>query len=216
MKTLYSSTFLSVILAFFTLLGIQGEPAQIVKSEPIPVFSNIFRPDFQPVTEFENEPIVEEVNIEAFYTFGCRDCKGFSLNTVPALYEKYTDNEDVNLEIYLNPNTEDAGEYYPAVGVKCAEEYEKYWEMHSEIASTPEPLSFREVDLIGQGLELPVTGFRSCLKSGKYDEFIGAVNDVANEKGVTKMPVIYINDYVLTGEQPIENIDRIVKEILSR
>lgn len=212
---LYSSTFLSIILAFFTLLGVQGKPVEIVKSEPIPTFSNIFRPVNQPMSEFEVQPVAENINIEVFYTFGCSDCKGFGLNTVPALFDKYTESENVNLEIYLNPDTKDAGQYYPAVGVKCAEEYGKYWEIHRELNLTPETLSQREVDLTGQVLELPIYEFRNCLKNGKYDDFISATNDVAKEKGVTKMPVVYINGYVLTGDQPIENIDRIINEILN-
>ncbi len=213
MKKLYSSTFLSIILAFFVYLGIQEQQIDIVKSEPIPVFSNIFRPDFQPVNEFDAKPIVENVNIEVFYTFGCRDCKNFGLYTVPAINEKYSDRGDINLEVYLNPDTRDDGQYFAVKGVKCAEEYEKYWEMHNELFLTSEPLSQREVDLTGQGLELPLYEFRNCIKSEKYHDFMNAVNDVAKEKGVIKMPVVYINDYMLTGDQPIENIEKIINEI---
>lgn len=213
MKKLYSSTFLSIILAFFTYLGMQEQQIDIVKSEPIPVFSNITKPDIQPIDEFGTKSAIEKVSIEVFYTFECKGCDNFGLNTVPALIEKYSEDEKINLQIYLNPDTKNDGQYFAVKGIKCAEEYEKYWEMHRELFLIHEPLSQREVDLTGQVLELPLYEFRNCLKSEKYHDFMNAVNDVAKEKGVTKMPVVYINDYVLTGNQPIENIQKVINEI---
>ncbi|MBN2087577.1 thioredoxin domain-containing protein [Candidatus Peregrinibacteria bacterium] len=213
MKTLYSSSFLSIILAFFTLLGMQDKPAEIIKSEPLPTFSNIIRPATQPISEFETVQITDKVNIEVFFSLNCEGCNIFGLYTVPALYEKYSENENVNLQIYLNPNKENESEYYAVTAIKCAEEHDKYWEMYNEVFTSDEPLTRREADLIGQGMGLPIYEFRNCLKSGKYDEFIDAVNDVAKTKGVKRMPITYINDYILMGNQPIENIDKIVNEI---
>ena len=216
MKKLYSSTFLSIIIAFLTLLGMQGE-VEIMKNQAIPSFSNIIKPVPKIISEFdtevEAEPIKLPIEIEVFYTFGCADCTGFNLNTVPALLEKYGEDENVDLKLYVVPNKENDEEYYSAVGLKCAAEYEKYWELHRELNLTTEPLSRREVDLLGQGLELPVTTFRNCLLSGKYDEEIDKAIYRANQKNVTKKPAILIGDYKLFGNQPIENIQKIINEI---
>ncbi len=172
MKTLYSSTFLSLIIAFFAFLGVQVETITIIQNIEHS-FSNIEKPlPKAPDSETDISPIT----VEIFYSFGCSGCSSFGLNTIPALQEKYLEDEDVDLKLYITPVSDDKGQYYSAVGVKCASEYGKYWEMHNKIHSTPEPLSSREVDLLAQELELPVMEFRSCLKSGKYDEEIEGNN----------------------------------------
>jgi protein-disulfide isomerase len=209
MKTLYSSTFLSIIIAFFAFLGMQGDTITIIKNAEHS-FSYLERP--LPKAP-DSEPIALPITVDVFYSFGCPGCGSFGLNTVPALQEMYLEDQDVDLNFHITPLTDNDGEYYAAVGVKCAAEYGKYWEMHRKLHSTVEPLSSREVDLLGQELELPVMGFRNCLKSGKYDEDIGKAIDYAHQKGIAKLPTILIGDYKLYGNQPIENIVKIIDEI---
>ena len=209
MKTLYSSTFLSLIIAFFMFLGISGDSVVIQKDQSHPFFSSILRPLPQP----PGAPVKLPTVVDVYYTFGCPDCASFGAYTIPALQQKYLEDNKVDLKFNIIPDTEDEGQYYAAVGVKCAAEQGKYWEMHRELNMTQEPLSFREVDLIGQGLGFPVMEFRNCLKSGKYDEEIGAEIQKALDKGISKLPVIFIENYELIGNQPVENIVKIVDEI---
>jgi protein-disulfide isomerase len=209
MKTLYSSSFLSLIIAFFMFLGINGDSIVIQKDQLHPLFSTILRPLPNP----PGTPVELPTVVDVYYTFGCPGCASFGAYTIPALQEKYLESDNVELRFNVIPNTEDEGQYYAAVGVKCAAEQGKYWEMHRELNLTTEPLSFREVDLIGQELEFPIMEFRSCLKSGKYDEEIGAEIQKATDKGVSTLPVIFIEGYKLIGNQPVENIIKIISEI---
>lgn len=212
MKTLYSSTFLSLIIALFAFLGMQGETVTIIQNIEHS-FSNIEKPlPKAPDSEVDMSPIT----VEVFYSFGCTDCSSFGLNTILALQDKYLEDEDVDLKFYITPASDDKGQYYSAVSVKCAAEHGKYWEMHQKLHETTDPLGQREADLLGQELELPLLEFRNCLKSGKYDEEIGKVIDYANQNGITDIPTVLIDEYKLYGNQPVENIQKIIKEVLSR
>jgi protein-disulfide isomerase len=209
MKTLYSSTFLSIIIAFFAFLGMQGEAITIVRDIEHS-FSYIEKP--LPKAP-DSESVKLPITVEVFYSFGCFGCDDFGLNTVPALQKMYLEDQDVDLNFHITPAPDNDGEYYAVVGLKCASEYGKYWEMHQKIHATTEPLSSREIDLLGQELGLPIMEFRNCLRSGKYDEDIGKAMDYASQKGITKMPTILIDDYKLYGNQPIENIERVINQI---
>jgi protein-disulfide isomerase len=209
MKTLYSSSFLSLIIAFFMFLGIGGDNIVVQKGQQHPLFSTILRPLPNP----PGTPVKLPTLVDVYYTFGCPGCASFGAYTIPALQEKYLESDNVELKFNIIPDTEDDGQYYAAVGVKCAAEQGKYWEMHRELNMTTESLGFREVDLIGQGFEFPIMEFRNCLKSGKYDEEIGAEIQKAAEKGVSTLPVIFIEGYELIGNQPVENIVKIISEI---
>jgi predicted DsbA family dithiol-disulfide isomerase len=99
--------------------------------------------------------------------------------------------------------------------MECAEEEGKKQEMYEALHVTTETLSQREVDLIGQELGLPVIAFRACLKSDKYGAKIGEAIAYAEEKGITRKPTILIGDTILYGNQPIENIERVIDKILN-
>jgi len=218
MKTLYSSTFLSLIIAFLVFLGMNEEPINLAVDPVIkPSFSTIISPLPTILPAFEAEAYANptKVTVEVFNTFGCNDCASFAINTLIPLREKYKDNENVEIKYYIVPNLESEGEKYSAIGVRCAEEQDKYWALFQELHLETEVLSSREVDLNFQEVpEIELISFRNCLKSDKYIEAIQADINYAGEKGITKKPTTIIGDYVLLGNQPIENIEKIINEIL--
>ena len=89
MKTLYSSTFLSVIIAFFTLLGMEGQIVNVAKDVDSISFSNIEKP--LPKSESDMLKAKSPIGVEVFYSFKCSGCAIFGLNTVPALQEAYAE-----------------------------------------------------------------------------------------------------------------------------
>jgi protein-disulfide isomerase len=209
MKTLYSSAFLSVILAFFAILGMQNENIVIKKGQPVPLFSNMEAPVSAVITDS-----LEPITVDIFNTFGCHDCKNFGIATVPALIEKYSENKEVDIRVHTIPNMDDESEYYAAVGLKCANEYGKYMAMHNELHADREKLGLREVDLLGQELELPLIPFRECLKSGKYDEEISAEVSYAKKNNIIQSPTVLVEGYRLYGNQPVENIQKVINDII--
>lgn len=218
MKTLYSSTFLSLIIAFLAMLGASDNGIQIaINPTTQPSFSNIIAPlpKILPSTESDAYLKSSNIQVDIFNTFGCVDCDNFAMNTLKNLSEKYSDNNKVDINIHIIPNIEVEEEIYPAIGLKCAEEIDKYWDLYNALYNSNEPLNNREVDLIAQEIKLPVTQFRSCLNGDKYNEDILEEIAYANKKGVVKKPTILIEGYILLGNQPIENIDKVINELLN-
>lgn len=210
MKTLYSSTFLSAILAFLALLGATGKPVVIVYNAPPPSFQTVIEPIGPALPPTEQG----KVKVEVFNTFGCRDCDLFGQGILPQVVEKYAESEEVDLRLYLVPDRESEAELYATRGAHCAVKYDRFWDLTYKMHAADE-LSKREVDLIGQEMNLPVVEFRNCLGSEEFDERIGQDIAYAESRKIEQKPTILVNNTVLLGPQPIENIDRIVKKYLS-
>jgi len=209
MKTLYSSTFLSAILAFLALLGRMDTPVVIVQDAPIPSFQTIIEPIGPALLTDEQG----KVRLEIFNSFGCSDCDLFGQGILPQLVEKYAESSEVELRLYLVPNKENEGELYAVRGAHCASRHERFWDLTYELHRT-ELLNKREVDLAGQSLQLPVVEFRKCLGSEDFDAKIDEDIAYSEVKKIFQKPTILVNDTMLLGAQPIENIDRIIKKYL--
>ena len=208
MKTFYSSTFLSMVLGFLMLMGQNGQEIVIVQDENTVNFRTIIEPS-KPA-----EPRADGlVKVEVFNTFSCQSCKDFTLGALRTLREKYAENKEVEIRLYVTPNKEDAGELYSARGVHCAAPYDRFWHIGEEFAKA-DALSEREVDLIGQAMELPLLEFRNCIKGDSMDAQIDADIAYAAKRGIIQRPTIMVNDTMMLGAQPIENIERIVNKYL--
>lgn len=208
MQTLYSSTFLTLILAFLLLLGQSGQSVTVVKDAQMASFATIIEP-IGPALDLPDQ----KVKVEVFNSFGCKDCNSFGLNVLPKLYEQYATHETVSFYLYLVPDMENEGELYASKGAHCAAEHERFWDMVAELHRA-EVLNRREVDITGQGLHLPITEFRSCLQGEGYDERINQDINYATQKGVAQKPTILVNGTVMLGNQPLENIEREVNKYL--
>lgn len=210
MKTLYSSTFLTAVLAFLALLGATNKPVVIVHNGTTPAFQTIIEPigPVLPPTE------QDKVKVEIFNTFGCISCDLFGQGILPQLVEKYAESKDVELHLYLVPNRESEGELYASRGAHCASKYGHFWDIAYKLHEA-ELLNKREVDLIGQEMNLPVIEFRNCLGSEEFDEQIGKDIAYAETRNIDQKPTILVNDTILLGPQPIENIDRIINKYLN-
>jgi len=211
MKTLYSSTFLSLILAFLALLGNSGMPITLVGDTPIPSFQTVIEPIGPTLMSAEQG----KVKVEVFNTFGCQDCNRFGQNTLPDLIKKYSDSPEVELHLYLAPDKASESELSAARGALCATRYDRFWDMVNLLYRT-ENLSQREVDLDGQELGFPVKEFRACISSADFDSKIDEDIAYAAGRKISQKPTILVNDTILLGAQPIENIERIIKKISTK
>lgn len=210
MKTLYSSTFLTAVLAFLALLGSTGTPVMLVQNAPTPAFQTIIEPIGPALLPTEKSV----VRLEIFNTFGCQACDLFGQGILPQLVEKYSKNDLVELYLYMIPNRENEGELYAARGAHCAAKYDLFWDLTSKLHEA-EALSKREVDMLGQELQLPIVEFRNCISSEEFDEQIGKDISYSETRQISQKPTILVNDTILLGPQPVENIDRIVNKYLN-
>lgn len=208
MKTLYSSTFFSIILAFLIFMGVKEQPIMLVQGGDKPVFKSSIESIGPAPSPYENATL----NIEIFDTFGCPECDQFALNTVKTLQEKYEKDPKVNFHLYLIPDPANEGEVKAVVGAQCGAKFSHFWDMYYELHKVSE-LTSREIDLTGQGLELPIVPFRNCLKSDEFNETIEKDRAYATAKDITRKPTILINNTMLLGNQPIENIEKVINRI---
>lgn len=211
MKTLYSSTFMSAVLGFLLLLG-QTEQNVILSEQDNKVnFRTIINHPEQTVEE-------EKVVIEVFTSFGCPECDTFGRGTLFELKEKYAnsteeENTEVELKIFFTPDKNNPSELYGVKGAHCAAEHERFWDMVRNLYLAP-VINQREVDLIGQGMGLPIVEFRDCLRGETIMEKIDANIDYKRERQIEKRPSISVGKKLLLGNQPIENIEREVQRSL--
>ena len=211
MKTLYSSTFLSLILAFLALMGKSGMPVIVVQDGPIPSFQTIIEPIGPALPPVAGE----KIKVEVFNTFGCKACNLFGQNALPDLVKEYTGSNTVDLHLYLVPDKANEGELFAARGVQCAAKYDRFWDTVYKLYQT-DALSSREVDLAGQELGFPVKEFRNCIGSQEFDGKIDEDIAYAASRKIGQKPTILVNDTIMLGPQPIENIDRIINKYLSK
>lgn len=206
MKTLYSTTFLSLILAFLALMGKSGMPVILVQDGPTPSFQTIIEPIGPALPKSEGE----KIKVEVFNTFDCRACDLFGQNALPELVKKYTGSPDVELRLYLIPDKAKEGELFATRGALCAAKYDRFWDTVYKLYQT-DALSSREVDLAGQELGFPVKEFRNCIGSEEFDAKIDEDIAYAASRKIGQKPTILVNDTIMLGAQPIENIERVIK-----
>lgn len=200
---------MSLILLFLALLGSSGNAVRIDKNTPAPSFLTIFSP-IGP-----NLPLADlgKVKLEVFTTFDCKDCTSFGLNTLPELVKSYSNNPQVDFHLYLIPDKNRESELSAVRGAQCATRYDRFWDMVNELYKT-DNLDKRAVDLDGQGLKFPVKEFRACIGSTDYDAQIDQDLAYAASRKISQKPTILVNDTVLLGNQPIENIDYAIQKLI--
>ena len=206
----YSSTFLSIILAFFVFLNLQGESITIIQKENEPAFANIVRTDT--ATETILAQHYARLTLEVFDRFGCGQCDRMAKEIMPTLRQRYEHNDEVKFSVFLSPDPRNEAQMDAARGLICAGEQGKYWEMYNAL-HTEWPLDKRGVDLTAQGFDVDIVAFRKCLAAEETAAKLQEEISYAAQKKVTRMPTIFVNEYSLSYFQPIENIDRMIRRV---
>ena len=213
MKNLYVSTFFSIILAFLLFLEANNQPIQVVTTQDPPRFTNIIKlPTSAPIepnnAEINNSKEQKKIKIEIFDDFNCTDCSHFVEHTIPSLKEKYANNKSIDIQIYLTPKLDDQNQMDASMAVKCAADQEQFWSMYDNLHKQNE-LTKAVIQKTAQELKLDMGIFQECLNQQKHRSQIE--NDVkyAQEKNIITKPTIIIENYMLIGDQPIENIEKI-------
>ncbi len=214
MKTLYSSAFISLILAFFLFLGAKGEPIIIHQGENHPPFSTIVAPaqtDFTVDETFLSKPL----EIEFYDDFYCAACDHFALNTFKQFKADTVDIGKGNLRIFFAPPADDENRMVAVTALKCVGDQGKFWELY-DILHSEKPEGRKTIDPIVKSLKMDMTKYAECVNSGRYEEEIGIEREQAAAKGVIHKPTLFINDYRLIGDQPIENIQKVIDTITNQ
>ena len=159
-----------------------------------------------------------------FSDFQCPFCRKLWRDSLPQSTEKYIKTGKVRF-VYrdfplssIHPGAEPA-----AMATECAEDQEKFWEMHDKI--------FGEQDKMGQGtvefgvsdlkrwageIGLNAAAFDTCLDGGKYKAEVAKDSSDGAALGVSGTPHIFVNGKLLIrGALPYTQIEQIVEQELA-
>jgi protein-disulfide isomerase len=98
----------------------------------------------------------------------------------------------------------------------CADEQNRFWEMHDVMFEEQGALGLDELKEKAVRLGMDSQQFDACLDSSKYADQVAADFDAARRLGLTGTPAMFINGRFLSGAQPYELIARIVDDELRR
>ncbi len=154
------------------------------------------------------------VTIVEFSDFECPFCS-HSVDTIHKLRETYGDKVRVVFRDF--PLASHRGAPRAAEAARCADEQEKFWEMHDRL--------FAKGGSVGPDAELRkaateaglnVEAFNACLASGKYTGAWKASQEDGFRAGVMSTPTFFVNGRMIIGAVAYEMFVTVIDEELER
>jgi protein-disulfide isomerase len=140
--------------------------------------------------------------IDVFEDFQCPACQRFTENTEPLIIQNLVATGQARYVFHNYPFLDDGSvnkeSDQAANASMCANEQEKFWEMHSVLyanmgAENMGGFSNRRLQAMGESLGLDMGAFNSCLDANKYQAEIQADIDLAQQWGVSGTPTVFVN-----------------------
>jgi protein-disulfide isomerase len=103
-----------------------------------------------------------------------------------------------------------------AIGAECAEEQDKFWEMHGAMFANQQKLAAADLVETAERIGLNKDDFKACLDSGKYRSEVQKDFQEGASYGVTGTPAFFINGIMLSGAQPPEAFAKVIDRELER
>ncbi|HPA25201.1 MAG TPA: DsbA family protein [bacterium] len=101
-----------------------------------------------------------------------------------------------------------------ALASECANEQGKFWEMSDMIFSNQSTLTAESFASFAKDLGLDTEKFNTCVKDAKYTERITADYNLGIDSGVQGTPSNFINNKLVPGALPYENIKSVIDDLL--
>jgi protein-disulfide isomerase len=184
-------------------------PPQAVPTPQVPPANIQFndlsgRPSIGP----ENAPIT----LVEFSDFHCSFCAKVE-PTVEQLMKNYSGKIRRVWRQYPLPMHQGADR--TAEASECAHEQKKFWEYHDKLFATQgQPRNDQSFMQMAEDLKLDKKKFEKCLTEGTYKDTVQKDIVRGRQSGVSGTPAIFINGQLVSGAQPYENFDRIIKSKL--
>jgi protein-disulfide isomerase len=90
-----------------------------------------------------------------------------------------------------------------------------FWAMHDKLFENQKALTRPDLDKYAQELGLDMGKFKAAMDSHKHKSVVDADIAVSKQVGVNGTPAFTINGYFLSGAQPYEKFDKLVKTALA-
>ena len=163
--------------------------------------------------------------IDVFEDFQCPACQRFTQNTEPLIIQNLVATGRARYVFHNYPFLDDGSvnkeSDQAANAAMCANEQEKFWEMHSILyanmgAENMGGFSNRRLQAMGESLGLDMDAFNSCLDANKYEAELQSDIDLAQQWGVSGTPTVFVNGQRVgpAGQVPsYEEIENAVSSI---
>jgi protein-disulfide isomerase len=177
----------------------------------VPQDSNLTRADLARIQGSANAPVwVIEVS-----DFQCPYCKEWHDQTYKPFVDQYVKTGKVRLAYVNFPLAMHANAWPAAEAAMCAGAQGRFWPMHDALFTTQnrwESLSSTTsvFDSLAQANGLDMKRWRACVSSGEMKPLIEADHDRASRAGATATPSFMIGDKILTGAQPLPELQRAI------
>src|SRR6266550_101458 len=188
----------------------RAEPTTVA-ARPAPQDSNLTRADLARIQGSANAPVwVIEVS-----DFQCPYCKEWHDQTYNAFVDQYVKTGKVRLAYVNFPLSMHANAFPAAEAAMCAGAQGKFWPMHDGLFTTQKHWkslspSTSVFDSLAQANGLDMKRWRACVSSGEMKPLIEADHDRASRAGATATPSFMIGDKILTGAQPLPELQRAI------
>ncbi len=144
------------------------------------------------------------MTIVEFADFSCPNCQVFD----PTLRNFIKDNQDKVKLIFRNfPITDN---YLMAQASYCANDQNKFWQMHDKLFSDQSDFSREKINSLAEELNMNMDIFSQCVDSGKYNTKISQDIETGLKAGVKGTPTIFVNGNKFQGVVPRD----VLKQIL--
>lgn len=202
---LFSSTFISIVLAFLMFLGYQGNPIEVIENPTVPDFTYTIKGE---------GPSKERVRIEIFEDLECKDCMDLVKNTLPKIKNLEQETGKIDIRLYFVPDINSELWYKAALSIKCAADQGGFWEMHEKIHENKDVMTKYSFGEFAKEIGINADAFRDCFLENVHEKAIHDDIKYASEKNLSFMPTILINEYKMIGNPPFENIQKIINDFL--
>ena len=144
------------------------------------------------------------VTIDVFEDFQCPACQRFTENTEPLIIQNLVASGQARYVFHNYPFLDgngagSSGESDQAANaVMCANEQDKFWEMHSILyanwnGENQGAFSNRRLQAMAESLGLDMDAFNSCFSANKYEAEIQADFNLGGQMGVSGTPTVFVN-----------------------
>jgi protein-disulfide isomerase len=159
-------------------------------------------------------PANAAVTIVEFSDFECPYCGGF-YPTLKEIEKNYKDKIRIVYRQFpltsIHPHAMKAAE-----ASMCANDQGQFWQMHDAMFSDQANLEVQDLKDKAAKLSLNTGTFNTCLDSSKYAALIKNEILEGAKVGVNGTPSMFINGRFLSGDQPYDDVAKLIEDELSR
>ena len=188
--------------------------------EPVQVTLETFFDNGSPILGDPDAPIT----LIEFGDYQCHFCNVHYKNTEHKLVEEYVMTGKINM-IFKDYTIIGADSTVAALGAHCAAEQGKFWEFHHTLFNNYGGenngwAGQERIFVFAETIGVDMDKFIECNEKEYHKEKIAKSNNDARMLGITGTPAFYIISLdtqqieVITGAQPYETFERIIKSML--